>query len=75
MPTTIDRSKCGEEYSLCKQCKYESVADYYVDKCQSCTRVVDVGYDFTICGIPVGTGLTHLHTNFEPKDKYTEEVE
>ena len=66
MSVKIDRSKCGAEYELCPQCKYEDVTSHY-DKCQSCTQIVDVGYDFLICGIPVGTGFTHLHRNFEPK--------
>lgn len=64
MSKTIDRSKCGSEYSLCPQCKFEN---YDYDKCHYCTIVVDVGYDFLLCGIPVGTGITHLHRNFEPK--------
>jgi hypothetical protein len=35
----------------------------------SCTQVVDVGYDFLLCGIPVGIGITHLHKNFESREK------
>lgn len=66
MKVEIDRSKCGAEYSLCPQCKYEK---YDNDKCSSCTIVVCLGYDFFICGIPVGRGYTHLHKNFEPKEK------
>ena len=68
MSDKIDRSKCGKEYSLCKQCQYED-ALFYTDKCQSCTQLVDVGYDFLLCGIAVGSGLTHLHRNFIPKMK------
>ena len=64
----IDKSKCGPEYSLCPRCKYEDVTVYYADKCSSCTMVVCLGYDFLIAGIPVGSGYTHLHKNFEPKE-------
>lgn len=67
MSVEIDRSKCGEEYSLCPQCKFESENDY--DKCDYCTMVVDVGYSFLLCGIPIGSGIAHLHKNFEPKEK------
>ena len=67
MRVEIDRSKCGAEYSLCPRCKFESENDY--DKCGHCTMVVDVGYAFLLCGIPVGSGITHLHKNFEPKEK------
>ena len=67
MDIGIDRSKCGAEYSLCKRCKYED-AYYHVDKCQHCTRVVDIGYSMLLCGIPVGSGITYLHKNFEDKD-------
>lgn len=63
---SINRSKCGTEYSLCQNCKHK---DNFNDKCQFCTQVVDVGYDFLLCGIPVGTGITHLHRNYEPKQK------
>lgn len=66
MGVNIDRSKCGAEYSLCPRCKYEN--DFY-DKCQFCTQLVDVGYAFIVCGVPVGSGLTHLHKNFSPKEK------
>lgn len=65
----IDRSKCGTEYSLCKTCKYEDDIENWSNKCQFCTRLVDVGNDFLLCGIPVGVGLTHLHRNYEPKIK------
>lgn len=66
MSVKIDRSKCGAEYSLCPKCKYENE---YSEKCQSCTRVIDIGCDFHLCGIPVGTGITHLHKNFSPKQQ------
>jgi hypothetical protein len=66
MSINIDRSKCGAEYSLCPRCKYET--DSY-DKCQFCTQVVDVGYAYILCGVPVGSGITHLHKNFSPKEK------
>ena len=46
---------------------FENENDY--DKCGYCTMVVDLGYDFLLCGIPVGTGITHLHKNYEPKVK------
>lgn len=67
MSIEIDRSKCGSEYSLCNKCKHE--AEYGSYGCMSCTQVVDVGCDFLLCGIPVGTGVTHLHRNYEPKEK------
>ena len=67
MKIEIDRNKCGAEYSLCPQCRFEKENDY--DKCGSCTMVVDVGYSFLLCGIPIGSGITHLHKNFEPKEK------
>ncbi len=67
MIVEIDRNKCGPEYSLCSQCKFETENDY--DKCGHCTMVVDVGYSFLLCGIPVGSGITHLHKNFEPKSE------
>lgn len=67
MSIEIDRSKCGSEYSLCNRCKHE--AEYGSYECMSCTQVVNVGYDFLWCGIPVGSGITHLHKNFEPKEK------
>ena len=67
MKVEIDRSKCGTEYSLCPRCNFENENDY--DKCGYCTMVVDLGYDFLLCGIPVGTGITHLHKNYEPKVK------
>ena len=66
MSIEIDRSKCGTEYSLCPNCKHE---DGFNDYCQFCTQLVNVGYDFLLCGIPVGTGFTHLHRNYEPKEK------
>lgn len=65
MIVDIDRNKCGAEYSLCNRCKFETENDY--DKCGHCTMVVDIGYGFLLCGIPVGSGITHLHKNFEPK--------
>lgn len=67
MKVEVDRSKCGKEYSLCPRCKFENENDY--DRCGYCTMVVDVGYSFLLCGIPVGSGITHLHKNFEPKEK------
>ena len=67
MNEEIDRSKCGTEYSLCNKCKRE--AEYGSYGCMSCTQAVDCGYDFLLCGIPVGTGITYLHKNFEPKEK------
>lgn len=67
MKIEIDRNKCGAEYSLCPQCRFEKENDY--DKCGSCTMVVDVGYGFLLCGIPIGSGITHLHKNFESKEK------
>lgn len=66
MSVVIDRNKCGEEYSLCPRCKHEK---YNNDKCSSCTQVVDIGYDYILCGIRVGSGITHLHKNFLPKEK------
>lgn len=66
MSIEIDRSKCGSEYSLCNICKYE--AEYGSYRCMSCTSLVDVGYDFLLCGIPVGSGLMYLHKNFEQKE-------
>ena len=70
---TIDRSKCGTEYFCCSRCKWES-PQYYVDYCWRCTRVVDVGYAFILRGIPVGSGLTHYHKNFTPKDTNKKEI-
>ena len=66
MNVNIDRSKCGAEYSLCNRCKHE--AEYGSYECLSCTQLVDVGYDFLLCGIPVGRGVTYLHKNFEEKE-------
>lgn len=63
---SIDQNKCGAEYSLCLKCKHQ---DNYIDKCQFCTRLVSLGYDFLLSGIPVGTGITFLHQNFEPIEK------
>lgn len=67
MRVKIDRSKCGAEYSLCPMCKFENENKYV--KCGNCTMVVDIGHSFLLCGIPVGSGITHLHKNFEPKEK------
>lgn len=67
MGIEIDRSKCGSEYSLCNRCIHE--AEYGSYNCMFCTRAVYVGDDFLLCGIPVGTGITHLHKNYEPKEK------
>lgn len=67
MSIETDRNKCGTEYSLCPQCKFENENDY--NKCGHCTMVVDVGYSFLLCDIPVGSGITHLHKNFEQKVK------
>ena len=71
MDVGIDRSKCGPEYSLCEQCKFDDIS-YRRDKCQSCTRVVDIGYSMILCGVPVGSGITHLHKNFERKGRVSE---
>lgn len=67
MKIEIDRSKCGAEYSLCPRCKFDNENDYA--KCSHCTTVVDVGYSFLLCGVPVGSGIMHLHKNFEPREK------
>ena len=66
MSVKVDREKCGQEYSLCPRCKYEDYSDY--DMCMSCTQVVDIGYAYILCGVPVGSGITHLHKNFTPKE-------
>ena len=63
MKIEIDKSKCGEEYSLCPRCKFECENDY--GKCSHCTMIVNVGYDYLLWG----TRVTHLHKNFEPKLK------
>ena len=61
----IDRSRCGPEYSLCINCKHNSTTV----KCLSCVSVVDIGYAMTIYGIPVGSGVSYLHSNFEKENK------
>jgi len=66
MSTEIDRRKCGSEYSLCKRCKHED--EYGSERCRYCTRVVDIGYSMILCGIPIGSGISWLHQNFEDKD-------
>ena len=68
MDIQIDRSKWGSEYSVCKRCKYEDNIDLWAEKCQFCTRVVDIGYSMILCGIPIGSGISWLHQNFEEKD-------
>ena len=68
MNTKIDRSKCGAEYSLCPRCKFEEDESDY-ERCGRCIILVDAGYSDFICGIPVGSVITHLHRNFEPKLK------
>lgn len=61
----IDRAKCSsEEYGLCKRCEHY---EEYSEGCIHCTMVVDIGYSFTICGIPVGSGLAYYHRNFEER--------
>ena len=62
--STLDLTKCGEMYEYCPKCRHKDFDDY--EKCQFCIRTVSKGYDFTICGIPVGTGICYLHQNFEP---------
>lgn len=66
MDNSIDRSKCGQEYSLCNSCKFDDI-HYHEDKCQHCTRVVDIGYSIILCGVPIGHGITYLHKKFERK--------
>ena len=66
MNIEIDRSKCGSEYSLCKRCKHEY--EYGSERCIYCTRVVNIGYSMILCGIPIGSGISWLHQNFEDKD-------
>ena len=65
MKVEIDKSKCGAEYSLCPQCKFKEYDDS--DRCGHCIMLVDAGYTDFICGIPVGSVVTHLHRNFELK--------
>ena len=68
MDVNIDGRKCGDEYSLCKRCKYEGNIDLWAEKCQFCTMVVDIGYSMILCGIPIGSGISWLHRNFEEKE-------
>lgn len=70
MEIEIDSSKCGAEYSLCERCKHE--AEYGSYECMSCTKAVDIGYSMILCGIPVGSGISWLHQNFEEKDDFKE---
>ena len=65
MKELIDRAKCSsEDYGLCKQCRhYEG----YYEGCIHCTSVVDIGYSFIICGVPVGSGFAYYHKNFEER--------
>ena len=62
----IDRSKCGSEYSLCDRCKHQG-EDRCSAACEHCTQVVDIGYQFIICGVPVGSGISWYHKNFDEK--------
>ena len=66
MEIEIDRSKCGSQYSLCERCKYKY--EYGTERCIHCTRVVNIDYSMILCGIPVGSGISWLHQNFEEKE-------
>lgn len=61
----IDRAKCSSvDYGLCERCKHR---EEYYEGCTHCTSVVDIGYAFIICGVPVGSGIAYYHKNFEER--------
>lgn len=65
--TPIDRAKCSsQDYGLCKRCTH---FEEYYEGCSQCTSVVDIGYSFIICGVPVGSGFAYYHKNFEEREE------
>ena len=68
--TPIDREKCSfQDYGLREWCKHQK--EYY-EGCSYCTRVVDIGYSFIICGVPVGSGIAYYHQYFEERSERNE---